>query len=820
MKRFLSILAALVGLAAITGCNDNQKEVDLKAPVLTATPANVVVPFAADDAVEVTKFTWTDASAEGAIVSYAVEFAKTSDSGFASPVSKAVTGSKAEYSLSLAELKSVASSLGTPEAEEYSLLARVKASAADCADVFSQAVTLNVKFAQNENYLTAPVLSSDRAEVLIDPKSSETAISLSWTDAAHGNLKASYKLYISLAEDMTGAIPVEVPEDYLYMDIAHYTLGVLTATMGVEGEVTAYGYVEASAEGVESVSSNVISVKLSQAAPLPEQLYIYFWAWNGPENAQPMEKVSDGVFTWTGDMDIWQFLFLNTLGEYWSGYMRDGSASEYWTLTPTCDPECLFMLNDQQMPKGNYTVTVDLNTLKVTAVKNETPLPEKLFVDTWDWGDGTQAKEMTALGDGKFTWTGELPLWNFKFTTSNASPDDYWTGYFRDPAASDYWTLKETSDQVMFSVGELNWQEGCYTINVDLNTLKVEMIPHIWMIGAVDWGWDRDNAEEMTYLGEGQFEWTGHLNTGNFKFLASKVNEYWVGYMRNESASEYWKAKIEFSDDSQFDVAHDGLGEGTYKVKLNINTKDVSVECLSGDSDVVLSFGAPAKGCIFHGVGSDIVFIDEDRSCNLYVYKADANGMYAQDGSERGQGWIVDGHAFETACIEPYTMCFRYGDTYQEFSFFDDYTAWQGAIIGPAGWSVMKNLFAYSNKTLFAVNPDNALCHYQYYKVDSYETTHWLLVYEGVLVDNTEDWSQYKLLCLGDNILGVDAAGQMYSWSITATPDAAGVLAVSLGEKKTLGDGWNQYDHLFEVQGSLMAVDANGDVHKLANPAL
>ncbi len=813
MKRFFSILAALAGLVIIAGCDNTSKDAELKAPSFSVSPANVVVPFDAVNGTEVCKFTWTDPSAEGVVASCVLEFAKTSNADFSGAVTKEVSGT--ELSFTLGDLKSVASSLGLPEAEEYSFLARVKASAADCAPVFSQAVTVNVKFAQNENYLTAPVLSSDRAEVLIDPKSPDTAVTLSWTDAAHGNLKASYKLYISLSEDMTGATPVEVPEDYLYMDIAHYTLGVLAATMGVEGDVTAYGYVEASAEGVEPVSSNVISVKLSQAPALPEQLYIYFWAWNDPVNAQPMEKVSDGVFTWTGDMDIWQFLFLDTLGEYWSGYMRDGSASEYWTLTPTCDPECLFMLNDQQMPKGNYTVTVDLNTLKVTAVKNETPLPEKLFIDTWEWGDVTQAKEMTALGDGKFTWTGELPLWNFKFTTSNASPDDYWTGYFRDPAASDYWTLKETSDQVMFSVGELNWQEGCYTINVDLNTLKVEMIPHIWMIGAVDWGWERDNAEEMEYLGDGQFEWTGHLTTGNFKFLASKVNEFWVGYMRNESATEYWKAKIEYSDDSQFDVAHDGLGEGTYKVKLNINTKDVSVECISGGSDVVLSLGAPAHGRFFQGAGSDIVFINDDQNSDLIVYTCGEDGKYTYDCTP-GQGWQSAGVPFDPVfVIEPYTFVFRLGSSLQEFSFFDRYANWQGAFIYQYDeympWADVQKIFRFKNTAVLTVY-DGMLCHHDVYNVDSYDSNHWILLREKVDIASG-DWASYPtLFCCGNNIIAVDADGQMYAWPLSDT--------FELGEKKTLGDGWNQYDHLFEVQGSLMAVDKNGDVHKFANPAL
>ncbi len=235
--------------------------------------------------------------------------------------------------------------------------------------------------------------------------------------------------------------------------------------------------------------------------------------------------------------------------------------------------------------------------------------------------------------------------------------------------------------------------------------------------------------------------------------------------------------------------------------------------------DVVLRFGEPAHGCIFHGAGTDIVFIDEDRNCNLYVYKADSNGNYAQDGEARGEAWIVDGHAFETVCVEPYTMCFRYQDTYQEFSFFGDYVSWQGAIIGPAGWAEMKRLFLYSNKTLFAVAADNSLRHYQYYEVPEYMTNHWLLVYEGVMVDNTEDWSQYKLLCCGDKILGVARDGQMYSWDINCDePVEGGALDITVGEKTALTSGWNKYDHLFEVQGWIMAVDQEGDVHKLAVP--
>ena len=257
------------------------------------------------------------------------------------------------------------------------------------------------------------------------------------------------------------------------------------------------------------------------------------------------------------------------------------------------------------------------------------------------------------------------------------------------------------------------------------------------------------------------------------------------------------------------------------KVKESLATAYFNIkiagELKPATEDVVLRLGAAAKGCIFHGVGSDIVFIDEDRNCNLYVYSADKDGNYGE-GEKKGEAWIVNGHAFECVCVEPYTMCFRYQDTYQEFSFWDGYINWNGAIIGPAGWAEMKQLFLYSNKTLFAVAADKTLRHYQYYKVDGYLTNHWLLVYEGVLVDDSEDWSQCNLFCCGDKILGVDKSGQMYSWDINCEDPGEGAITITLGEKKTLTDGWNKYDHLFEVQGYIMAVDADGDVHKLSVP--
>lgn len=425
--------------------------------------------------------------------------------------------------------------------------------------------------------LTAPVLTSDVTVVDFESDSDEPAVKLTWTSAGEG---ATYKL------EAGTATPVVFEVEGLEKVITHKDL----ATIG-EPPYTVVFKVKASAEGKKDVWSNGVSVEVNggYVPPLPdmpEHLYLYFWGYEDATNAKEMQKVEEGVFTWTGDITQWQFKFLTsnaTSDDYWTGYFRDPNASDYWTLIKsTRDNECMFQLNDLGLPPGNYTITVDLGLMKVTMKKNEVvkPLPEHLYIYSWEWTNAVNAKEMDSLGDGKFTWTGVLPRWNVKFLTANATGDDYWTGYFRDPDAADYWTLKENGTEVMFAPGDKGFRDGIFTVNVDLNTLKVEMIPHIWLIGAFDWGWDKTKAEEMTYLGDGQFTWTGKLYPGSFKFLVSnRTNpDDWYGYWRNSTQDNYWLAGEDDGGDQQFDIAHDNLEAGTYTIELNIFTKAVAVK--------------------------------------------------------------------------------------------------------------------------------------------------------------------------------------------------------------------------------------------------
>lgn len=573
MKKVLFMIAALAALVAAQSCQEKEKPADgLNTPVLSADAKNVQIdPTSTAKAV---LLSWTSA---GEDVSYKLQIAAASDTEFASAEYLQFPMLEKEFNQQMIAL--YAENFGLEGS--YSLIFRVTAQYEGKADAVSNVV--EVKFTTKEPEapeLVAPILAADKVQVVANPNSKEEAVSISWTSAAADGLTPSYKFEVAVNDAFTGAVTLPVSGDYMYVSLTGAEIAAFAAQAQLGEEFTVYARVIASAEGAADVTSNVISVKVKIDYQIPEKLYIYFWAWEDPANAQEMENLGDGVFSWTGDCNQWHFKFITAPGEYWTGYFRDETADDYWTMKDGTKDETMFQLNDKGLPAGKYKITANCKTLKVTVEAQAEPLPEHLFIDFWAWGDGTTAKEMTAQGDGKFTWTGNIPKWEFKFTTSNATPDDYWTGYFRDPDAANYWTLKKASKQVMFQLNDKALVEGDWTINVDLNTLLVEMIPHIYPVGAFPWGWDKANAEEMTYEGDGWLSWKGAIGLGDFKFLSDK-SESWPSYNRKNGAENYWTAVrgCDQSDpnDLQFNLADQGLPAGNYKLSFNPFTKEVAI---------------------------------------------------------------------------------------------------------------------------------------------------------------------------------------------------------------------------------------------------
>ena len=331
-------------------------------------------------------------------------------------------------------------------------------------------------------------------------------------------------------------------------------------------------------------SGNVIKVDLSNAVFNP-RVYIYFWAWSDPANAQEMTlSEENGIYEWVGACGTGEFKFMTAPGEYWSGWFRDENAANYWTMKKGGD-QCMFKLADQSHKAGEWRIRVNTNDLSVQVA------PKHLYLDFWAWGTAPHAKEFTETGFGTFTWTGYIPVWEFKLLTINDEDDDYWSGYFRDPDASYYWTLKPGNEEKMFKLEDRDWRDGTYTIEVNTQTLQMRVIPHIWLIGAFEWGWTRANAQEMSYVSDGVVSWTGKVYANaTFKFLiadmqsdgdapASGYGTYirWYGYVRNPSSSDYWTVVWNDAADDQFDIAQKGYASGIHTITLNLTTKHVDV---------------------------------------------------------------------------------------------------------------------------------------------------------------------------------------------------------------------------------------------------
>ena len=80
-----------------------------------------------------------------------------------------------------------------------------------------------------------------------------------------------------------------------------------------------------------------------------------------------------------------------------------------------------------------------------------------------------------------------------------------------------------------------------------LNTLATSTT--LYLIGdATPNGWSADNATAMERTDNGQFTWTGKLNTGSFKFITT-LGEFLPSYNRDATAGEGLKLTYRTSGD-------------------------------------------------------------------------------------------------------------------------------------------------------------------------------------------------------------------------------------------------------------------------------
>ena len=352
----------------------------------------------------------------------------------------------------------------------------------------------------------------------------------------------------------------------------------------------------------------------SASAVVSEQLYVVGNAcssgWD-PSKALEMTKTSDGVFTWTGILSNTpsdaRFKFL--VARSWDTSVTCQIAtSGHKVITSGMEEDLYVRTNSgadnafQVSETAEYTITVDLNTMKMLCTKagvinTDTPDLTQLYLvgdaTTAGWSP-ENALNMAKVEDGVFVWAGTLTAdGEFKFLNIKGSwnrtinPLDDNTNFVTGTEYSlNYRQLEASPNDFKFKVTTV----GLYSIQVDLNTMKVTItnatpdLSQLYIVGsATTAAWESANALEMTKQQDGVFFWTGDLTAdGEFKFLNEKGS--WSKTINPVDADIYFEEDTEYKlnyrpmeadpNDYKFKVT----ATGKYDVAVNLINMKITVK--------------------------------------------------------------------------------------------------------------------------------------------------------------------------------------------------------------------------------------------------
>ena len=220
--------------------------------------------------------------------------------------------------------------------------------------------------------------------------------------------------------------------------------------------------------------------------------------------------------------------------------------------------------------KGHDTLTLSVNQQEI--VLNEKSHNEEALTLSWttgtNYGSGNRisytleiARAETNfaqaysvdLGTGTYQWTKKVEELNqFLITHLGAG----------------YTEKVSLEARVTATVAGMEEKTQTATVAFDVNTYQ-PVTSTLYLIGeATPNGWSADKATAMERTDNGQFTWTGKLNSGSFKFITS-LGEFLPSYNRDANAEEELKLVYRTSNDEpdeQFTIAK----EATYIVKADL----------------------------------------------------------------------------------------------------------------------------------------------------------------------------------------------------------------------------------------------------------
>lgn len=273
-----------------------------------------------------------------------------------------------------------------------------------------------------------------------------------------------------------------------------------------------------------------------------------------------------------------------------------------------------FGANVGETVKLNVIVSADDKKEKYKSAVSETTsitvkaqVPAKLYLlggafdDAWDF---STAPEFTQTESGKYVAEGisldfGLPEEGrgFKIFLKNGS----WEPFFGQDTGSDKFgdmKLITTGDSQFYPL-EFDYADGIYTIEVNINTMKLTMTKTgdlaidyskaVFMLGdGTSFGWEFHKENAMTMLGNNVHEYESvHLSAEEFKGFKFFVGlDNWDNaYFRNTSVTDnYWTIKPADAVDAQyylFDVKP--MVSGFYKVHIDLDNLTMAVTLVKAD---------------------------------------------------------------------------------------------------------------------------------------------------------------------------------------------------------------------------------------------
>ena len=448
-------------------------------------------------------------------------------------------------------------------------------------------------------------LSANSTEIVLDEQQhAGTALELTWTTGTNYGTGNRIAYTVELARAGTDfassyAVVQDAVQQYVWTATVEDLNNLLRGHFGATGGETLSleARVTAAVAGQEQTQVAQTAFSVTAYEPLTTTLYLIGDATPGGWDnnaATEMTRKDNGIFTWTGQLNVGSFKFILMPGTFSPCY---NNANEDGTLYYSADgtPDINFTVDEA----GFYQVDVNLFTavLGLKPVEgNQPPYDQLYFIDgTAGYSFAPMTRDaldpflfryghvFTTAGDFKFATANGSWENNYKATQPNAPYTDTSVEFVSGFDPDNKWMLQASEVNKAYKI--------CFDIRPGKERMLMgEFTPYgmIYLIGdATSAGWTLDNAVPMTATDDPYvFTWTGSLNAGELKFTCDKQADWngaWFMSATNGAAPTGQTEQMLFLDKSSdackaqyLDVAVTGIDNkwklteaGTYTITLN-----------------------------------------------------------------------------------------------------------------------------------------------------------------------------------------------------------------------------------------------------------